>query len=176
MPYNSFHMHTGRRDDMTLIYRYGFFLGAFLFIVLTIGSQARAGDAQVYTNDDLEPYKRQYESEKKVTLQDERKEKHSKASGRFRHVDQQEYWCKRGTAAQEKVDRAKEKLVKAEEYSSEMRSKEFRKRRYGPKGATPEQKLEKAKEALQSAERAYRKIDDEAHRKGIPPGWLRCQF
>jgi hypothetical protein len=152
------------------------FYSTFLFIVIAISSQVSAGDTQVFTNHDLEPYERQYESEKKVPVQDKQTGKHSKAYGRVRHVDQQEYWCKRGTVTQEKVDRAKEKLIKAEEYSEEMKSRTFWRGKSKRTGANAERKLEKAKEDLLSAERAYRKTDDEAHRKGIPPGWLRCEF
>ena len=152
------------------------FFGFLLFISFALNPQVRAGDSQVYTNEDLEPYVRQYESEDKFTRPSEKDGKHGKASGRVRHVDQQEYWCKRGTAAQEKVDRAKEKVVKAEEYCAEMRSKKFWRGGSQGKVAASERKLEKAKEDLRSAEQSYRKTDDEAHRKGIPPGWLRCQF
>lgn len=157
-----------------------YFISTFLFIFFAISSKVSAGDPQLYTNEDLERYERQYQSEKEFTAQSKKDGKLRKASGRVRHVDQQEYWCKRGTAAQEKLDQAKEKVVKAEEYCAEMRSKTFWRRGAQRKVAASERKLEKAlekaKENLQAAERTYRKTDDEAHRKGIPPGWLRCQF
>ena len=161
---------------MKRVDKYSFFFSALIFIFLLIGSWASGDETRVYTNEDLGPYESQYESEKKITAQGKHREKHRKTAGRHRHVDEQEYWCKRGTDAQEKVDRAKEKLAKVEEYSSEKRFKQFQRGKSGRTGTTPEQKLEKAKDDLQQAERTYRKIDDEAHRKGIPPGWLRCQF
>lgn len=156
--------------------KYSFFFGAFILIIFMICSGASGDDTRVYTNDDLEPYERQYEPEKQITPYGKHREKYRKTPSRRRHVDQQEYWCKRGTDAQEKVDLAKEKLAKAEEYSSEKRFKQFQRGKSKSREATPDQKLEKARENLMLAERAYRKIDDEAHRKGIPPGWLRCQF
>jgi len=155
--------------------KYGFF-GTLLFVTFIIGSQVSADDSKVYTNKDLKSYERQYALEKKTTMKNEQREKRRKISRQHRHVDEQEYWCERGMAAQEKVERAKEKLAKVEEHYSEKRFKQFQKGKSGSKVATSEDKLEKAKEDLQSAERVYRKIDDEAHRKGIPPGWLRCQF
>ena len=41
---------------------------------------------------------------------------------------------------------------------------------------TLQSRLKKAKDHKSSTERDLKDIENEAHRKGIPPGWLRCQF
>ncbi len=149
-------------------------LNIFLFIVFVISSQVLAGDSRVFTNEDVETYEKLHHSDDESLKKSKKGKKHREDSGQ--QSNKREYWCKRGTAVQEKVERAREKVAKAEEYCAEMRSKKFWRKASDRSVENADLKLEKAKEQLRSAERSYRAIDDEAHRKGIPPGWLRCQF
>ncbi len=96
----------------------------------------------------------------RTTVKDERREK--------------DYWCSKARASQKKIDRAKDEVKDVERLSSEENGGEaFSESRL--KKPT-RKKYEKAKKDLREAERDMQYIEEDAHRKDIPPGWLRCQF
>lgn len=87
-----------------------------------------------------------------------------------------EYWCKKATAYREKIEKAQAEIKEAEKRLSETEGTDLldAKKKKGIKKSQKD--LTRAKKQLKEAERELNKLEDEAHRKGIPPGWLRCQF
>ena len=90
-----------------------------------------------------------------------------------REEQEQEYWCKRATGARKKIESAGRNVRELEAEISREQSKTVRTSR---KMNTLQGRLKKAKDNLSSAEEDLNDIEHEAHRKGLPPGWLRCQF
>ena len=117
-------------------------------------------ETQSFTNRDLEKYSSTSDN-RLVTSKTTPKDETPKTSG-SREQKEKEYWCKRGGHYQKKIDMAKDDIKEIED--SGGRTKAARK------------KLEASKKRLKAAERDLAEIGDEAHRKRVPPGWLRCQF
>jgi hypothetical protein len=147
----------------------------FCLIILLACLFPCAGSAQqdipTFSNKDLERYKsptdeapvpatRRTVAKRRTAGKDEQREK--------------DYWCNRARAYQKKIDRARDKVKEVEQLASdesgglaftESRLKKPTRRKY-----------ERAKKELKEAERELRYLEEDAHRKDIPPGWLRCQF
>lgn len=126
-----------------------------------------------FSNDDIDKYRNPSDNrpreQKKTPPSAIKKDDNKKA----REAQEQEYWCKRATMAKRKIDNAGRDLRDREEAIAQEQSKSIRTSR---KMNTLQDRLRKAKDHLSSAERDLNDIENEAHRKGIPPGWLRCQF
>jgi len=125
-----------------------------------------------FTNDDIDKYRKTSDNrpqEQKKTPTSAKKDENKKAQGK----QEQEYWCKKATIAKKKIENAGRDVTEREEDISREKSKSVRTSR---KVNTLQSRLKKAKDHLSSAERDLKDIESEAHRKGIPPGWLRCQF
>jgi hypothetical protein len=133
----------------------------------------------LFTNDDIEKYRQPSDNkpqeqkpqqQQKKTVPSAKKDEDKKNQGK----QGQEYWCKRTTAAMRKIEKAAQDVREREEEISREQSKNGHTSR--KKNTTLQGKLKKAKDHLSSAERDLSDIEHEAHRKSIPPGWLRCQF
>lgn len=125
-----------------------------------------------FTNEDIEKYRRPSDNklhEQKRAAPPEKMIEDSKSRGK----QEQEYWCKRASFAKRKVEKAVQDVREREEEITLEQSKTVRTSR---KNATQQSRLRKAKDHLFAAERDLNDMENEAHRKGIPPGWLRCQF
>ncbi|MDP2157488.1 MAG: hypothetical protein Q8K68_07260 [Nitrospirota bacterium] len=125
-----------------------------------------------YTNDDIDKYRRPSDNrpqEQRRTTTSVKKDENKKA----REKQDQDYWCKRATAAKRKIEHAGRDVRERQEDISREQSKDIRTSR---KMSTLQGRLKKAKDQLSSAEGDLSDIENEAHRKGIRPGWLRCQF
>jgi hypothetical protein len=147
----------------------------FCLIALLAGLFPCAGsagqDIPTFSNKDLERYKsptdetpapatRQTASKRRTARNDQQREK--------------DYWCSRAQAYQKKIDRAQDKVKDVEQLASdESGGQAFTESRL--KKPT-RRKYERAKKELKEAERELRYLEEDAHRKDIPPGWLRCQF
>jgi hypothetical protein len=125
-----------------------------------------------FTNEDVDKYRnpsdnRPLEQRKTApsAIKDEKK--------RTREKQEQEYWCKKTTIANKKIDNAGRDVREREKDILREQSKNVHTSR---KMNTLQSRLKKAKDQLSSAERDLKDIESEAHRKGIRPGWLRCQF
>jgi hypothetical protein len=127
----------------------------------------------VYSNQDIEKYKLPSDSRpveiKKRGTGEERKMDARMAKDNL----ERERWCKRTTAQRRKIEKAQyevrttEKALKHEEerdVHDTKKSKQLRDR------------LEQDKRKLTVAEGEMNDIENEARRKGVPPGWLRCQI
>lgn len=130
------------------------------------------GKTPSFTNDDIDKYRSPSDNrprEQSRTAPATVKDGNRKA----REQQEQDYWCKRATIAKKKIEQAGRDVKEREEDLSREQSKSVRTSR---KMNTLQSRLKKAKDHLSSAERDLNDIENEAHRKSIPPGWLRCQF
>lgn len=190
-------MYTIRMRWREIPFIYNYFIP--FVIVLLSASPAQALDAgqkedcRVFTDKDLEEYKRPSDTAKKnadgisrnastknVTPVRTRKQKKDEDYRKRKEAEEearlQQYWCRKGTEYRRKVEKAETRVTAAEEYLSDVEhdspsvSTNLCKR----KGA--ENRLKWAQQKLKEAEDDLSFIEDEAHRQWIPPGWLRCQF
>jgi predicted nucleic acid-binding Zn-ribbon protein len=130
------------------------------------------GKPPSYSNDDIENYRNPSDNRPQEKGKAAISSKHD-AGRKTRGKQDQEYWCKRATTIKEKIELAGRDVKEREEDISREQSKNVHTSR---KMNTLQDRLKKAKDRLSSAERDLNDIEHEAHRKSIPPGWLRCQF
>ena len=153
----------------------------YLFIILILASFAfnyldcAAADTPiVYTNDDL--YRKSpadiRDSERRPQTETKTNKSH-KSAGSSDAV--KENWCKKATGLQNRVDSARKDLETAKKKKQDAETVNSRKKR-AQYVAAAEKKVAHAQKALDNAEKKLSDLEQEAHRKGVPPGWLRCQF
>lgn len=125
-----------------------------------------------FSNADIEKYRSPSDNR---PYEQGRAAPHEKTEGnkKVRGKEDPEYWCKRTTSAKKEIEKAGREVREQEEAISREESKTVRTAR---KMNTLQSRLKKAKDHLYSAESGLTDIEHEAHRKGIKPGWLRCQF
>lgn len=128
-------------------------------------------EAPVYTNQDIEKYKRPSDSKPGVVRTDKAERKKEK-SQKSKEEHEKEYWCKTASSYKKKIEKIKDDIAEAEkELSGESSmSLSYKKKK------TIQNKITKSKKQLRYAEKDLAGLEDEAHRKEVPPGWLRCQF
>jgi len=125
-----------------------------------------------FSNDDIDKYRNSSDNrpqEQRRAAPSTKKDENTKA----REKQEQDYWCKRASTAQRKIENADRDVREREDAISREESKNIRTSR---KMSTLMSRLKKAKDHLSSTEKDLIDIENEAHRKGIRPGWLRCQF
>jgi len=130
---------------------------------------------QIFTNQDIEKYKGPSEVKttdtKTVSREDMEKVRNDKNQN-IREDQEKEYWCKKASAYKKKIKKADDDVKETEKEISEEGSKGVH---GGKKTALLQKRLEKARKKVEYAEADLGELEDEAHRKGVPPGWLRCQ-
>lgn len=128
---------------------------------------------KVFTDEDLEKYNVAPITQSKSATEN------SSANTGEKEVQQKkedpQLWCNRATELKDRLSSSK--LA----YSQAVEGKIQADRAYlfvGSPQAREEaiSKISQAEAAVQAAESALRDLEDDAHRQGIPPGWLRCQF
>ncbi len=145
-----------------------------LFPVIAAGADtASQTEAPVFTNQDTEKYKTPADNNPSVikTKMDKATEKSEKAQ-KIKEEQEKEYWCKKTIQCKNKIEKIKEEIAEAEKELSGENSMHLS---YKEKKAI-QKKIKSEKKKLKYAENDLAEFEDEAHRKGIPPGWLRCQF
>lgn len=152
-------------------------LSVLLYFSL-IGASAAAADdgalqkgGQSFTDNDLEQYKSPSDNKVPETEGITGMEKKMEKTQRLREQHEREYWCKRASPLKKNVERARDDVTETEKELSEYEGSVVGK----PKN-TLRKKLERARKQLKIYERDLNDLEAEAHRKDIPPGWLRCQF
>ena len=156
---------------------------AFLF---TIAGQTRADNKPAqkedltFSNQDLEKYKLPSDNKTQATKPRRAEEKREKTR-KTEEQKEKEYWCKRAEYYVKKIEKAQDEVDKQEERLDELKaaaSRELGKQRklLDKEIKKTRKKLESARKQVTARERDKARIEEEAHRKGIPPGWLRCQF
>lgn len=136
-------------------------------------------DPPVLTNKDLKKYKKDTDSASRKMPRVAKQPSSSKHSNR--DLSSYEAWCKKGTKQRNKTDRAKADVEDAESTLDATKQKSGgyriykRKTEADSRQSAAEKALEQAKKRLKDAEIDLADLEAEAHRKGIKPGWLRCQ-
>lgn len=138
-------------------------------------------EQKVYTNQDIEKYKSSSDKEPQVTKKDKSYEKYSEKMAEKKEKTQKakeerekEYWCKKANQYRKKIEMAKEDIALAEKQHPQDSGILIQKKRSVRKER--QTKINASTRKLSSAEKDLAELEQEAHRKGIPPGWLRCQF
>jgi hypothetical protein len=86
---------------------------------------------------------------------------------------EKEYWCRKASPLTRKIRQLGEEIREKEvELREENASVDARKK----KTQTLHKELAGVRKRLKAAEGNFSDLADEAHRKGVPQGWLRCQF
>jgi hypothetical protein len=136
-----------------------------------------------YTNEDLKKYRlpvdtssENAESVKDKSPEDERDEE--KAAAKQQRL--QDYYCEKGAYYDQKVEDAEDAIKEAQEkYQEQLDKKRITNR--GKTGSPSfdkpsEKRVKNAKKKLEKALKKRGDFEQKAYRKGIPSGWLRCQF
>jgi hypothetical protein len=151
-------------------------LSLFMFHTISANDKPR-----VFTNDDLS----RHNVRDSRDSTDRQSLKTSPANNKpVRHKTsndkEKEKWCKKGRHYQNRVDEAKTYLNEAERKYAEAQEKAAarppKKKRILQKVEVSKSGIRKARLKVEKAEKRLLDIEQEAHRKNIPPGWLRCQF
>jgi len=159
-----------------------FFSLSIVFFCSLLCASVHGGDGsvrdqpQLYTNQDIERYKTPSEVAKtaaKSAPREDREEDREDKKQRIREDHEKEYWCKKASACKEKIEKADEAVKEIEKELSEEKSKSLR---TSKKNKPLQKRLDKARKQVTAAEKDLDDLEHEAHRKGIPPGWLRCQI
>jgi len=125
-------------------------------------------ETPVYTNQDIEKYKKPSDSESQSAKTDRTADRKQKAQA-IEEGKEKEYWCKNASRYRKNIEKAQDDITDIENRLSKgnlcIKSKK-----------ALAKSLEKARKKLKYAEGDFKDLEAEAHRKRIPPGWLRCQF
>ncbi len=125
----------------------------------------------VYSEQDLSKYRNTPDADRPSTRVDTREER--KRDARVaKDASERERWCRRASQQRKKIDKAK---IDVETAQRAIAKEEEKTLHNSKKDAELRSRLETAKRKLSAEERELADIESEAHRKGIPPGWLRCQ-
>lgn len=126
----------------------------------------------VYSNRDIEKFRQPQDSGRVEAKRDTREERRLD-SRQAKDSQERERWCKRANEQKKEIEKARHDVQSAEKALNREEEKDLRSD--GKKSRHLKDKLELAKRKLANEERDLNDIENEAHRKGIPPGWLRCQ-
>ena len=86
---------------------------------------------------------------------------------------EKEHWCRKATPQRKKIQRLREEIGEKEQGLAEENPRGFTQNK---KARSLNKELAKVRKRLKEAEENFGDLESEAHRKGVPPGWLRCQF
>lgn len=151
-----------------------------IICVIGLYSPAVSGDSHqqkespYFSNEDLEKYKSPSDNKTPKTRA-EAVEKKKKAE-KTKEQKEKEYWCKRATEYRKEIEKAQEDVEETEKKLAEIEGNPLPGAKSKKALKQLNTKLRKSKKKLRNAERDLSDFENEAHRKGIPPGWLRCQF
>jgi len=156
------------------------FYSFILAIICVIGlySPAVSGDSfqqkesRYFSNEDIEKYKSPSDNKTPKTKAVETKKKVEKT----KEQKEKEYWCKRATEYKKKIEKAREDVEETEKKLAEIERDPLPDAKGKKALKQLNTKLRKSKKQLRNAEKDLGDFEEEAHKKGIPPGWLRCQF
>lgn len=153
---------------------------------LAVGEEHHSSaEPQVFTNKDLVDHSSQAGNGMTVTKPsapyNERYEAKKAETSRVKEQKEQEYWCKKASGYKKKIEKARVEVEEIEKRLSELESSASISHGKAKKSITREinstnKALLSNKKILREREEDLRELEDEAHRKSVPPGWLRCQF
>jgi len=159
-----------------------FFLCLSIVFITSVSSAPVKGaefvqdEPRVFTNQDIEKYKSPSDAKPapaKTVLKEDREDSGKDKKKRIMEEREMEYWCKRASTCNRRIEDGKEAIKEIKDEIFEAKTEG----RYSHKKNTMlEKKLESAKKRLRKVEGDLNDLEQEAHRKGVKPGWLRCQF
>ncbi|MBA4374156.1 MAG: hypothetical protein C0402_15000 [Thermodesulfovibrio sp.] len=150
-------------------------LFAGLFMVLFSLSAALSAEPRVFKNSDLEKFSSGSESksvEPSISSDTGNRQKAESS------LSDRKYWCTSATEADSRIKRAEENLAQA----NYRKGVTWRSLNSGNRfdaveaDGRAQKNLESAEAELAEAKQEKARLENEAHQKNIPAGWLRCQF
>jgi hypothetical protein len=121
-----------------------------------------------FSNEDVERYKMPSDDKAPGKRVNSTETAEEKAREKKEQLDR-ENWCKRANSYKRKIERAQDEISEIEkDFSAEKMSQK--------KKIALDKKLRKAEKKKEYAEKDFADLEEEARRKDVPPGWLRCQF
>ena len=156
-----------------MLFREGVFLAVFLLAGLfPVSAPGKDNPAQeetpYFSNEDIERYKMPSDNRSQGSSATMTDDKEEKAREKKEHQES-EGWCKKANSVRKRIEKAQDEISEAKKELSEENVGR-------KKAAALRKKLGKAEKLKEYAERDLSDLEEEAHRKDIPPGWLRCQF
>ncbi len=85
-----------------------------------------------------------------------------------------EYWCRQGAAINRTISDIKMEIDEIIAEYPDIKGKDIDNIELPNSGS--QERLNVRRVKLREAEGALSDLEDEAHRKGVPPGWIRCNF
>ncbi len=144
-----------------------FALGAFSNEVL---GQA---ETPIFTNKDIDKYKgpNDYNKTEKSETRDYRADKQEQLK-KINEEREKEYWCKKASPYRRKIESTTDDIRQLEDEQLQANVKSPS----GKKGRSISRRIQSTRKKLREAEKDLAELENEAYRKGVPQGWLRCQF
>ncbi len=157
-----------------MLFREGAFLAvlffAGLFPVSAPGEDNQAREETPYfSNEDIERYKMPSDNKSQGSGAAMTYDKEQRMREKKEHQES-ESWCKKANSARRRIEKAQDEILEAKK---ELSEEDMGRKK---KAAALRKKLGKAEKLKEYAERDLSDLEEEARRKDIPPGWLRCQF
>jgi len=156
-----------------------FFIVA-LFAVNVMGSDSPGQqEGKTFTNKDLETYKNPSDN---PTWAPKAEKKEDKNDGlkKLHEEFERERWCKKATVLNRKIEKAQDEVEDKEEKVADLKKEHSgadskRQPAYAKRLKRLEKDLEKSHKKVKYAQKDLADLEEEARRKGVLPGWLRCQ-
>jgi len=155
-----------------------FFFYSAALLLLLLGATVVTGtdaplkqDPQIFTNQDIKKY--DATAEAGPSSISPRAAEHAGQTSRAKDERDMERWCKKATPHHRNISRIKEEIQEIEGAQSAEKEKGVM---HSRRERSRTSKLDKLRKRLMNAEKDLGALENEAHRKRIPPGWLRCQF
>jgi len=151
-------------------------LTLFLFSLGDAQPCIAAEQSPSYTDRDLNQYRNPADDRSTTTPAPSRRLAKKAADSDSK---EKESWCLAGTRHAKKIDVAKERLQSADALVAKRQEEADRKpsdAKARKRLADAHKKQVKEQKKLAQEEAALSTLENRAHRKGIPPGWLKCNF
>jgi hypothetical protein len=122
-----------------------------------------------YSNEDLEKYETPGNTAGKPAPNVSDKEK-----SRDGETQERENWCSQGTALNRTISEAKKEIDVILDKFPEKKGEDIDTMELSD--GVLQERLNMNRRKLREAESALRDLEEQAYRKGVPPGWVRCNF
>jgi hypothetical protein len=127
-----------------------------------------------FSNKDLEPYENSGDRKREPQSPEPKNSEVKKTKAEdSKEQKEKEYWCKKATPQRKKIRQLSEEISEKERELTEENAGGMARHK---KTRSLNKELGKTRRRLKDAEGMFSDLEDEAHRKGVPMGWLRCQF
>ena len=155
------------------------FFATLILVIAFMSSSTCGADSSgrplSFSNKDLEPYENPEGGSPREPQSPEPKSSEIRKTKAEDSKEQREkeYWCKKTAPQRKKIRQLNEEISEKERELAEENAGGSARNK---KTRTLNKALAKTRRRLKDAEGMLSDLADEAHRKGVPMGWLRCQF